>query len=501
MTEYKNIKGTSLENIVDTGTEGTKVASGTTGQRGSTAGQVRFNSTGNVLEYYDGTGFEILATAPTLTSISPASLETSALPANITATGTNFKSGATANFIGNDGTVYASGTVTVNSATSATIQAPNTLTSANEPYDLQFINSSTLSDLIQNVLNIDEAPQFTLASGSVGTLQNSDRAGSNLTTITASDDEGDSITFTISAGALPTGVSLNTNGTFTGTANAVGSNTTFNFTVQASDGNNTNTRDYSCVVNGPIDTVATGGSITSYTSGGVNYKAHTFTSSGTFTISTAGDFHDNIEYLIVAGGGGGGGNRQSVGCGGGGGAGGMRTGNITSWSAQGYTVTVGSGGSGGGNTGTGSTGSNSSVFGVTSNGGGGGGSGQNANGNSGGSGGGGGYQRSAGSGTSGQGNSGGAGLGNGNPFNGGGGGGANSAGSSNRSAGSGTSNSLNNSTVTYAIGGQGGAEVSQHGATGGSANTGGGGGAGAGQPPSSGKTGNSGIVVIRYKVA
>ena len=35
----------SFENITDTGTEGTKVASGTTAQRGSTTGQFRFNST------------------------------------------------------------------------------------------------------------------------------------------------------------------------------------------------------------------------------------------------------------------------------------------------------------------------------------------------------------------------------------------------------------------------------------------------------------------------
>ena len=35
----------SFENINDTGTEGTKVAVGTTGQRGSTQGQIRFNST------------------------------------------------------------------------------------------------------------------------------------------------------------------------------------------------------------------------------------------------------------------------------------------------------------------------------------------------------------------------------------------------------------------------------------------------------------------------
>ena len=42
--------GTSVtfENITDTGTEGTKVATGTTAQRGSTTGQMRFNTTTNV---------------------------------------------------------------------------------------------------------------------------------------------------------------------------------------------------------------------------------------------------------------------------------------------------------------------------------------------------------------------------------------------------------------------------------------------------------------------
>ena len=58
---------------------------------------------------------------------------------------------------------------------------------------------------------------------------------------------------------------------------------------------------------------ATGGTIT--TDG--DYKVHTFTSSGTFTVSSAPDY---VHYLVVAGGGGGGGHTH----GGGGGAGGYR---------------------------------------------------------------------------------------------------------------------------------------------------------------------------------
>ena len=43
----------SFENITDTGTEGTKVATGTTAQRGSTQGQLRFNTTTGVAEIYN----------------------------------------------------------------------------------------------------------------------------------------------------------------------------------------------------------------------------------------------------------------------------------------------------------------------------------------------------------------------------------------------------------------------------------------------------------------
>ena len=47
---------------------------------------------------------------------------------------------------------------------------------------------------------------------------------------------------------------------------------------------------------------ATGGIESTYTSGGLNYKVHTFTSSGTFTPTASG----TVDVLVVAGGGGGG---------------------------------------------------------------------------------------------------------------------------------------------------------------------------------------------------
>ena len=68
---------------------------------------------------------------------------------------------------------------------------------------------------------------------------------------------------------------------------------------------------------------ATGGIISDYTTGpGDVYRAHVFTSSGTFDVTALGSFPAAVEYLVVAGGGGGGFGSNA---GGGGGSGGLRT--------------------------------------------------------------------------------------------------------------------------------------------------------------------------------
>jgi hypothetical protein len=144
---------------------------------------------------------------------------------------------------------------------------------------------------------------------------------------------------------------------------------------------------------------ATGGSIYY---GADGYTYHAFTSSGTFTPSTA----LTVEALVVAGGGGGA-PAGGVTIGGGGGAGGVCYHSVKSLTATAYTVTIGAGASGGQ---TGSSqapsGSNSVFFDITANGGGGGGAGYAAssgaaNGATGGSGGGGGSLTTSSTGTGG----------------------------------------------------------------------------------------------------
>ena len=62
---------------------------------------------------------------------------------------------------------------------------------------------------------------------------------------------------------------------------------------------------------------ATGGIISDYEDGGIYYRAHIFTNSGTFDVTQLGAAPADLEYLVVAGGGGGG--CHSAGGGGGGG--------------------------------------------------------------------------------------------------------------------------------------------------------------------------------------
>jgi hypothetical protein len=158
---------------------------------------------------------------------------------------------------------------------------------------------------------------------------------------------------------------------------------------------------------GVVPPIATGGTITNITQGGVNYRVHTFTTTGTstFTVTRGGQ----VEFLIVAGGGSGGS------FGGGGGAGGLLTG-FTTVIPQSYTVTVGAGGNSiSTNITFGIDGQNSLAFGFTTFGGGGGANNNNTvaahTGRPGGSGGGAGNQNVSsgfgGSGTPGQGNNGG----------------------------------------------------------------------------------------------
>jgi hypothetical protein len=268
------------DNIAFSGTEGITLPAGTTAERPSSPadGVFRFNTTTDVMEYYDGDAWQTLGNAPGVTSISPTT-ETDA-NANITITGSNFKTGATVQFIGDDGTVYNSPSVTVNSTTTITATTPSSaLTVANEPYDIKVINPGNFSGTLVNALDAGSTPAFGVASGSLGTVIEG-TAASAFTQITATDGDGQSVSITLKSGSsLPSGVSMSTSGVFSGTTPTTGSSVTTTFTVEATDGVNTAERTYTLTVR--------------------PYLYAQLSGSGTWSVPSG---IDSAEILIVAGG-------------------------------------------------------------------------------------------------------------------------------------------------------------------------------------------------------
>jgi hypothetical protein len=374
MTKARDIADFKFENITDTGTEGTRVATGTNAQRGTTQGQLRFNTDTGLAEYYTGTAFKTIDAPPTISSIDVTEVDSQAGGnQTIVITGSNFQSGATVTFVGNTGTNFNASTVTVDSDTQITAVAPkSSFLNAQEPYGVKVENATGLSVTLASQINVDTAPSFDVASGSLGTLQDLNRASSNLTAVTATDPDGDAITFTVQSGTLPTGITLNNDGTWNGTANSETSSTTYNFTIRATANSKTSDRSYTITVNAPQMTGYT--SVDTSVSG---YAIYSFTNTGStnYTVNSS----ISADVLIVAGGGAGGesyGDNDT-------GAGGGGAGQVLYYS--GYTLpsgsaslTVGAGGDGytqgSNNLRGGNNGGNSVALGVTANGGGGGGS-------------------------------------------------------------------------------------------------------------------------------
>ena len=226
-----------------------RLNNGTTAQRGSgSTGEMRFNTTIGLAEYYDGNSWKAIDSPPSITSISPSVVTTAS--ASITLTGTNFQSGMTAEIIGNDGTIYTVPTVSVTNASTAVITTPSTvLTVANEPYSIKVTNTSGLSNTLSDALDAGSNPSFTTASGNLGTVYEG-FAASGLTTVAASDADGQSVSMSLASGNyLPGGLTFNSNGTITGTTNAGPSGyssagQTWTFNVNASDGTNTSSRTF-----------------------------------------------------------------------------------------------------------------------------------------------------------------------------------------------------------------------------------------------------------------
>ena len=261
MTKARDIADFKFENITDTGTEGTKVASGTTAQRGSTTGQIRFNSTTGLAEYYTGTEFKSIDAPPTISSIDVTEVDSQAGGnQTIVITGSGFASGATVTFIGNSGTDFNASTVTVDSNTQITAVAPKaSFLNAQEPYGVKVTNVSGLSATLASQINVDSSPSWSTASGTLATIQE-DATGTHAT-VSATDPDGDTIVYSETGGTVlsTNNFTLNSStGAISGDPVDVSGATTHTFTLRATAGSKTADRSFNIIVN-PIPNGTTAG--------------------------------------------------------------------------------------------------------------------------------------------------------------------------------------------------------------------------------------------------
>jgi hypothetical protein len=188
-----------------------------------TANQVIATNGSGTLSFADSITF------PTISSISPTVIDNNA--ANVVITGTNFKDSSTPPFVdainSSTGAIVTANSVTFTSATSVTA---NFTLPVDGTYFLRLENNDGIACRSGTaLLTVSDAPAWTTAAGSLGTVS---AAGTINFTVAATN----ATTFGVQSGALPGGASLNTStGAITGTESGSTATTTYTFTIRATD--------------------------------------------------------------------------------------------------------------------------------------------------------------------------------------------------------------------------------------------------------------------------
>jgi hypothetical protein len=215
-------------------------------------GYLRFNTDIGCLEQYTANGWVGIASPPAISSVSPSTYNGES-GTSFTINGQAFDAGAVIKFISNSGTEYTAGAVTYVNNAQLTATTPQDFTVAQEPFDVKVINSTGLSYTLENCIDCGGSPTWVTASGTLATVEESFAVS---TSVSATDpDTSATITYSVTSGALPSGVTLNSStGAITGTAPSVSGDTTYTFTITATDNaGNTSARAFSIVITNSIE--------------------------------------------------------------------------------------------------------------------------------------------------------------------------------------------------------------------------------------------------------
>ena len=226
------------------------------------------------------------STGPSVTSVTYPGDDLGADPAggqSVILTGTNFGSSMSVSIGGTAATAVAH-----DSSTQLTITTP---AKAAGDYDIVVTNTVTgASGTFVNGISYNGVPTWTTATGSLGTFESE----TTISTITlaATEPDGGTITFNITNGALPSGLSL-TGANIDGTTTAESSTTLYSFTIEAIDDENQATpRNFSITVNS-AELVPS-----------QNFTINTYTGNGSTQIiegkiGTAAEFNGSSSYIQV----------------------------------------------------------------------------------------------------------------------------------------------------------------------------------------------------------
>ena len=294
----------NFENTTFTGTEGIKIPVGTTAQRGTTTGQWRYNSDTGYFEGRNAGGtFNAIAPAPTILSIDVTEIDSaSGGTTNIVLTGTNFSSADTITLIPSSGSNITPNSYVHTNTSSKTINVTDSdFVSANEPYSVKIIGEGGEFTL-ENQINVDSAPTWTTSSGSLGTIDHTELPSSyTLTSVAASDVDGDTIAYTKTTGTFPTGLSLNSStGAWSGTGTGLVNTTTYNFTLRATANSKTTDRAFSITQEGELDNYGTEYAFSfNGDSDNSGSNADSYTTAGSVVFNSTGQtkFNANSAYF------------------------------------------------------------------------------------------------------------------------------------------------------------------------------------------------------------
>jgi len=185
------------------------------------------------------------SSTPTISAINYGGDDTATNPAGgatITLTGTNFAAGA--KVLINTTPVSV---VTVVSATQITFTAPALSAGS---YILYVVNLDGSTAIAVPGIQYSGTPAWTTAAGSLGTGYETSAVS---TAVSAASDSA--VTYSVVSGTLPSGVTINSSGTISGTSPLVAGSTTYTFTVRATDLENQDTdRQFSLTVNPDVVT-------------------------------------------------------------------------------------------------------------------------------------------------------------------------------------------------------------------------------------------------------